>query len=221
MGKRIRRHADPFQCRIAVATEGWLDAYREHGGGEIWLDLGCGKGEFPAGLAACYPSVFLMGIEIRGKIAKAYFPRYAYLPNLLLLHGNVNLSIPSMMGGLKVQRVFIHFPDPYTHKDRYRKRRMVNPGLVDGLCEILAPEGIVSVKTDDGILFAEMDALFSKRLEPLSERISSQAGATVLSEWENDCKRKSMPVYSRQYRLLPETEGQYRPSSEGSDFQES
>lgn len=219
MGKRIRRHADPFQCRIAVATDGWLDAYREHGGGEIWLDLGCGKGEFPAGLAACHPSVFLMGVEIRGKIAKAYFPRYAHLPNLLLLHGNVNLSIPSMMGGLKVQRVFIHFPDPYTHKDRYKKRRMVNKTLVDGLCEILAPGGAVSVKTDDKILFDEMEALFSMRLEPLRPWVP--ADATVLSEWENDCKRKSMPVYSRQYRLLPEGEGQYRPSSEWSDFQES
>jgi tRNA (guanine-N7-)-methyltransferase len=221
MGKRIRRHADPFQCRIAISADGWLGPYRNHGGGDIWLDLGCGKGEFLAGMAARYPAIFLMGIEIRGKIVEAYFPKYKHLPNLLLLHGNVNISIPSMMDHLKVKKVFIHFPDPYTHKDRYKKRRMVNPGLVDGLCEILAPEGIVSVKTDDRILFAEMDALFSKRLEPLSERIPSQAGATVLSEWENDCKRKSMPVYSRQYRLLPEAEGQYRPSSEWSDFQES
>ncbi|MFO7460026.1 MAG: hypothetical protein R6X07_05325 [Desulfatiglandales bacterium] len=199
MGKRIRRHADPYQCSTVVSADHWIEPYRTHGGGEIWLDLGCGKGEFFAGLATLYPHIFFIGIELRGKIAETYFPTYRRLPNLLLLHGNVNLSIPSMMGRQKVQKTFIHFPDPYTYKDRHKKRRMVNQGLVDGLCEILAAEGIVSVKTDDRILFAEMDALFSKRLEPFSERVSSQTGATVLSEWENDCRGKSIPVYSRQY----------------------
>jgi tRNA (guanine-N(7)-)-methyltransferase len=203
MGKRIRRHADPFQCRIVISAEAWLGAYRNHGGGDIWLDLGCGKGEFLAGLAKLYPGLFFIGLEIRGKIAEAYFPKYKHLPNLVLLHGNVNLSIPSMMDRQKVQRVFIHFPDPYTHKDRYRKRRMVNKGLVDGLCEILAPGGTVSVKTDDKVLFDDMDTLFLMRLVPVSEKASPTADAEVQSEWEKDCNGKSILVYSRQYRLPP------------------
>jgi tRNA (guanine-N(7)-)-methyltransferase len=201
MGKRIRRHADPFQCRIVISADAWLGLYRDHEEGDIWLDLGCGKGEFLAGLAELCPGIFFIGVEIRGKIAEAYFPKYKHLSNLLLLHGNVNLSIPSMMDHRKVQKVFIHFPDPYTHKDRYNKRRMVNKGLVEGLCEILAPGGTVSVKTDDKILFHDMDALFSMHLETLPNPAPPVAGATVLSEWENDCKRKSIPVYSRQYRL--------------------
>ena len=206
MAKRIRRHVDPFQCRISIAADQWLGPYREHGGGDIWLDLGCGKGEFFAGLAWIHPHIFFMGIELRGKIAEAYFPRYKHLPNLLLLHGNVNLSIPSMMEQQKVQRVFIHFPDPYTHKDRYKKRRMVNKALVEGLCEILAPGGIVSVKTDDKVLFDDMDHLVSRGPAPLFERVSSPPGPTVLSEWEKDCSRKAIPVYSGQYRLMPADE---------------
>jgi tRNA (guanine-N7-)-methyltransferase len=200
MGKRIRRHADPFQCRIVISADKWLGPYRDQGADEIWLDLGCGKGEFLAGLAALYPAIFLMGIEIRGKIAEAYFPKYEHVPNLLLLHGNVNLSIPSMMEQQKVQKVFIHFPDPYTHKDRYKKRRMVNIELVKGLCEILAPGGTVSVKTDDKILFDDMNALFSRCLKTVSRPIPTPA-ATVLSEWEKDCRGKSIPVFSREYRL--------------------
>jgi tRNA (guanine-N7-)-methyltransferase len=211
MGRRIRRHADPFQCRIMLSIDQWLGSYRGHGENEIWLDLGCGKGEFFAGLAELYPQIFFMGIELRGKIAEAYFPKYRHLPNLLLLHGNVNLSIPSMMKQQKVQKVFIHFPDPYTYKDRYKKRRMVNKRLVEGLREILAPGGIVSVKTDDKVLFDDMDALFSARLEPLSEGVASPADATVLSEWEKDCKGKSISVHSRQYRFMPGRRGP-RPS---------
>jgi tRNA (guanine-N7-)-methyltransferase len=201
VGKRVRRHVDPFQCRIALSPESWLARYRAYEERDIWLDLGCGKGEFVAALAERHPDTFFIGLEIRGKIAEAYFPRYKDVPNLALLHGNANFSIPSMMGRRKVQKVFIHFPDPYTHKDRYRKRRMVNQDLVEGLCEILAPGGIASVKSDERILFDEMDALFSARLEPVAPQGTCGAGWEALSEWEKECERKSIPVYAREYRL--------------------
>jgi tRNA (guanine-N(7)-)-methyltransferase len=201
MGKRIRRHVDPLQCRITLSAESWLGRYSEREERDIWLDLGCGKGEFLAVLAEKRPDVFFIGLEIRGKIAKAYFPRYEHVANLILLQGNANLSIPSMMGHRKVQRVFIQFPDPYTHKDRYRKRRMVNQDLVQGLCQILAPGGTASVKTDDKILFDDMDVLFSKHLEPVPPQDARTAEWDVLSEWDMECKKKSIPVFSREYRL--------------------
>jgi tRNA (guanine-N7-)-methyltransferase len=201
MARRIRRHADPFQCRIKISPDDWLEFYRAHGQGDIWLDLGCGKGEFLAGLAKLHPNIFFIGIEIRGKIAETYFPKYKRLPNLVLLHGNVNLSIPFMIGHLKVQRVFIHFPDPYSRKERYKKRRMVNENLLEGLCQILAPDGTVSVKTDDKDLFEEMDALISTRLEPDLAREIPSIGDMVRTEWENECESKSFPIYSRKYRI--------------------
>jgi tRNA (guanine-N7-)-methyltransferase len=201
MSNRIRRHVDPFQCRIAIKPEDWLGAYEAHGQGDIWMDLGCGKGEFLAGLAGIYPEVFFIGVEVRKRIAERYFPRYGHLSNLVLLHGNVNLSIPSMMDRHRVQRVFIHFPDPYSHKDRYKKRRIVNEGFVNGLRDILTSGGRASIKTDDLSLFEDMDALLSARLEPLPVSQFPSAEATVLTEWEQECIRKSMPIYSREYRF--------------------
>jgi len=201
MSNRIRRHVDPFQCRIVIKPEDWLEAYEAHGQGDIWMDLGCGKGEFLAGLAEIYPGIFFIGVEVRKKIAEKYFPKHEHLTNLVLLHGNVNLSIPSMMGRHKVQKVFIHFPDPYSRKDRYKKRRMVNEVFVKGLCEILAAGGTVSAKTDDQSLFEDMDALLSARFEPVPASMIPSAEATVLTEWEQACRRKSMPIYSKEYRL--------------------
>jgi tRNA (guanine-N7-)-methyltransferase len=201
MSNRIRRHVDPFQCRIVLSPKDWLKAYEVHGQGHIWMDLGCGKGEFLAELATIYPGIFFIGVEVRKKVAEKYFPKYKHLPNLVLLHGNVNLSIPSMMEDHKLQKVFIHFPDPYSHKDRYKKRRMVNEVFVKGLCEILAAGGMVSVKTDDLALFEDMDALLSLRLEPVPASLNPSPEATVLTEWEQECLRKSMPIYSKEYRL--------------------
>jgi len=201
MSNRIRRHVDPFQCRIALDPESWMKAYEAHGQGEIWVDLGCGKGEFLADLAGIYPDVFFIGVEVRKRVAEKYFPKYEHLTNLVLLHGNVNLSIPSMMDGHKVQRVFIHFPDPYSRKDRYKKRRMVNEAFIQGLCEILTAGGTVSVKTDDKSLSKDMDVLLSARLEPTPASLTPSPAALVLTEWEEECIRKSMPIYSREYRL--------------------
>jgi tRNA (guanine-N7-)-methyltransferase len=150
-------------------------------------------------LARIYPGVFFIGVEVRKKVAEKYFPKYQHVGNLVLLHGNVNLSIPSMMDLHKVQRVFIHFPDPYSRKDRYKKRRMVNEVFVMGLCEILADGGTVSVKTDDLALFQDMDALLSARLAPAP--VNPSAEAAVLTEWEQECMRKAMPIYSREYQL--------------------
>ena len=200
MSNRIRRHVDPFQCRITLGPATWVQAYEAQGEGEIWMDLGCGKGEFLAGLANTYPGVFFIGVEVRKKVAEKYFLKHRHLANLVLLHGNVNLSIPGMMDGHKVQKVFIHFPDPYSHKDRYKKRRMVNEAFVKGLCEILAADGTVSVKTDDQQLFEDMDVLLASRLDPAPASISLSPEATVLTEWEQECLRKSMPIYSREYR---------------------
>jgi tRNA (guanine-N7-)-methyltransferase len=201
MSNRIRRHVDPFQCRIILSPEYWLKAYEAHGQGDIWMDLGCGKGEFLAGLAEIYSRTFFIGVEVRKRIAEKYFSKHQHLANLVLLHGNVNLSIPGMMEGRKVQKVFVHFPDPYSHKDRYKKRRIVNEALVDGLCEILAAGGTVSVKTDDQALFDDMDALLSARLEPAHASVNPSPDARVLTEWEQECIRKSMPIYSREYRF--------------------
>jgi tRNA (guanine-N7-)-methyltransferase len=201
MSKRIRRHVDPFQCKVAITVEEWLGPYRVHGEGDIWLDLGCGKGEFLAGLAERNPRIFFIGIEVRRRIAERYFPIRKHLPNLLLLYGNVNLSIPSMMDQRKVQRVFINFPDPYGHKPRYGKRRMVNESLVEGLCEVLAPGGITAIKTDNKALFQDMDALLSVRLHPIPTPAIRPAGEIVLTEWEKECRKKAIPIYSREYLL--------------------
>lgn len=201
MGNRTRRHSDPFQCRVAISPGDWLEAYHAHGEGDIWLDLGCGKGELLAGLAEPNPSIFFIGIEVRRRIAERYFPRHRHLPNLVLLHGNVNLSVPSMMEQKKVQRIFINFPDPYDYKPRYRKRQMVNERLVEGLCEILAPAGVVSLKTDTKALFEEMDALLSIHLAPIPATAGASMEQAVLTEWERECIKKSLPVYAREYRL--------------------
>ncbi len=200
MSRRIRRHVDPLQCRVAVQPEDWLKPYCAHGEGEIWLDLGCGKGELLARLAETHPSIFFIGIEVRRSIAERYFPQYRQIPNLLLLHGNANSSIPAMMGRRKAQKVLIHFPDPCDHKPRYRKRQMVNESLVHGLREILSPGGVVSFKTDRREMFEGMDPLFSSCFDPVSGQPDASAGEELMSEWEKERLEKSIPIYSMCYR---------------------
>ena len=57
------------------------------------------------------------------------------------------------------------------------------------------------MKTDDKTLFDEMDGQLSMRLEPVAAPEAQPEGEAVLSEWERECEKKSIPIYSRHYRL--------------------
>ena len=77
----------------------------------------------------------------------------------------------------------------------------MNKSFLEGLCRILAPDAVVSVKTDDKDLFEDMDALLSTRLEPSPTAAVPPRATRILTEWENECKIKSLPIYSGEYRL--------------------
>jgi len=66
-----------------------------------------------------------------------------------------------------------------------------------GLCEIVAIGGTVSVKTDNRSLFEDRDALLSTRFESSPPSVNPSVEVTVLTEWEQECRRKPMPVFCK------------------------
>jgi len=164
----------------------------------IGLDIGCGKGEFAATLAQLHPERFYIGVEIRQVVAEGFFPRFKPIPNLVLLCGNINLSLPGMLAGLLLDEVYINFPDPYSHKRSLKKRRIVTPELVKGLQTVLAVNGRIFIQTDDRGLFKDMAGLLMPTFDCVSdmsrpETVVNSTGA--VSDWEAERGRKGAPVY--------------------------
>lgn len=202
MSKRIRRHIDPLKCRIQLTKEDWFNQYKPHGG-SIHLDMGCGKGEFIAELAKQNPQTFFIGIEIRDQLAVKHHSIFPAMPNLVFLTGNVNLSLASMFEEIKIQTVYINFPDPYSKKKRYKKRRMITTQSVSELFEFLEQNGKLFVQTDDLNLFQDMHFLLLEKFHSVSDpenphKVLNETGVTT--SWEEECLRKNLAIYRGIYR---------------------
>ena len=114
----------------------------------IILELGCGKGEYSVGLATKYPDSNFIGIDIKG----ARFWRGAKtaveqgLHNVGFLRTQIELLEHFFADG-EVAEIWITFPDPQI-KYKRTKHRLTNTEFLKLYKKILAPDGVVNLKTD-------------------------------------------------------------------------
>ena len=114
----------------------------------IYLELGCGKGEYSVNLARKYPAINFLGIDIKG----ARFWRGAKtaleegLDNVAFLRTQIEL-IDLLFAENEVDEIWITFPDPQI-KYKRTKHRLTNQEFLNKYKKILKPDGFVHLKTD-------------------------------------------------------------------------
>lgn len=120
----------------------------------IIVELGCGKGEYAVGLARQYPDKNFIGVDIKGarmwrglKTAKE-----EQLTNVAFLRTRIELIEHYFASG-EVSEIWITFPDPQPRKSRAHKR-LTSPRFINRYRNILKPEGVIHLKTDDMPLYA-------------------------------------------------------------------
>lgn len=117
----------------------------------IVLELGCGKGEYAVGMGKLYPDKNFIGIDIKGarmwtgaKEADALG-----MTNVAFLRTSIHL-LPSFFAPGEVAEIWITFPDPQMKKVN---KRLTGTHFLDIYREVLAPGGIIHLKTDSPFLF--------------------------------------------------------------------
>lgn len=114
----------------------------------IVLELGCGKGEYTIALARANPEKNFIGVDIKG----ARFWRGAKtaveekIPNAAFLRTQIEL-IDCFFEKEEVSEIWITFPDPQI-KYKRTKHRLTNLEFLSKYKKILAPQGVVHLKTD-------------------------------------------------------------------------
>ena len=118
----------------------------------IVLELGCGKGEYTVNLAQQYPHKNFIGVDIKG----ARFWRGAKtaleekVPNAAFLRCQIEL-IDMIFASNEVAEIWITFPDPQI-KYKRTKHRLTNADFLEKYKKILAPDGLIHLKTDSEFL---------------------------------------------------------------------
>ena len=141
----------------------WTAVFGERAA-RLELEIGSGHGGFALAFAARHPERALVAIEQRRKFAadlagKAVGRR---LGNVLAIHGDARLLGPRLFRPGSLAAIHLHFPDPWW-KRRHGRRRLLDEGMSALLFRLLAPGGVLDLRTD--VERYALEAL--GRLEPL------------------------------------------------------
>lgn len=129
----------------------WASDFFQNGN-PIVLELGCGKGEYTVNLAQQYPQKNFIGVDIKG----ARFWRGAKtaleekVSNAAFLRCQIEL-IDMIFASNEVAEIWITFPDPQI-KYKRTKHRLTNADFLEKYKKILAPDGLIHLKTDSEFL---------------------------------------------------------------------
>ena len=178
MGKnKLKKFADMaqmdrvYQYPFAALREGGFPLRGRWGeevfgnGNPIVLELGCGKGEYTVGLGRRFPGMNCIGIDIKG--ARMWTGARAAesegLGNVAFLRTSIEL-LESFFTPGEVSGLWITFPDPQMKKER---KRLTGTRMIDLYRRVLAPGGMVNLKTDSPFLFAyTREMLAANGIEP-------------------------------------------------------
>ncbi len=115
----------------------------------IELDIGFGRGNSVFSRVETAPDAFVLGVEIKAKWATKVDQRRARLglDRVCIWAADVRPLLPRVGPEAIVERVFVHFPDPWWKK-RHQKRRVLTSPLLDNLARLMPAGGELFVQTD-------------------------------------------------------------------------
>ena len=138
----------------------------------LYMELGCGKGQFIMGYAKAHPEWNFLAIEGQDSVALRALQKAAKeeLPNVRFVIAYVK-DIRDMFEDGELDGLFLNFSDPWP-KERHAKRRLTYHQRLLQYRQILKESGEIQFKTDNEGLFdftleqielAEMDILEMSR----------------------------------------------------------
>ena len=125
------------------------------------VELGCGDASFLVDYAKLHPERNFIGVErLQGRIRKVDRKgRQRGLTNLRGVRIESAYLLEYLLPKNCAAALHIYFPDPWP-KRKHRRNRLINERFTQLAHEVLAPEGIVYLRTDDQDYFKQMERVF-------------------------------------------------------------
>jgi len=182
----------------------------------ILLEIGCGKGDFAAGMSEAFPDKNIIAIEKIPDVAmfalekahsiKGDAPGTEGQPadNLRFIIGGAEYLL-DWFSPASFECVYLNFSDPWPKKGYY-KRRLTAPSFLEAYRQLLIPDGELHFKTDNVDLFdwsveqfkeAGLELLFYTR----DLHNSELKDTNIMTEYERKFSSQGMPIYSAHVRF--------------------
>ena len=119
----------------------------------IILELACGRGEYTVALSQLFPQHNFIGVDIKGNrmYIGAKKSLEAKLENAAFLRTQIAM-LNDYFEPAEVSEIWITFPDPHLRTSK-AKKRLTHPRFLRLYAKMLAPGGVVHLKTDSPHLY--------------------------------------------------------------------
>lgn len=130
----------------------WLSSHFQNTN-PLVLELACGRGEYTVALAAAFPEINFVGVDVKGaRIWKgASYALENKLYNAAFLRTRIE-QIALFFEENEVDEIWITFPDPFLRESKENKR-LTSARFLDLYKKILRPGAWIHLKTDDPTLY--------------------------------------------------------------------
>lgn len=165
------------------------------------LEIGCGDGGFLLEWASRHPEKNFLGVErLLGRLRKlSKKGSRADLTNLRLLRIEARYLIQYLLPKNSFEAIHIYFPDPWP-KDKHRRHRLIDADFPALAARILAPHGVLHLRTDDPSYFEQMQKSFAPAADFAPEE-SPAALAALTTEFERQWNAEGKKTHRASFRL--------------------
>ena len=175
-------------------------------GNPIYLELGCGKGQFIAQVAVENPNINYIAIDLvdamlglaKRNVEKSYKDNNRETNNIVLTRFDIERILLMLDEKDEIERIYINFCNPWP-RGKHRKKRLTHTKQLEKYKVFLKDGGEVYFKTDDDELFdssicyfEEMgfsilnktydlhsEPIFDKNIETEHEKMFSEQGIKI------------------------------------------
>ena len=180
----------------------------------LTLELACGRGEYTLDLARQHPQRNFLGVDIKGaRIWRgAKTARAEGLDNAAFLRTRIEV-IDAFFAPGEVEQIWITFPDPFLKKGK-ENRRLTAPRFLRLYQRILAPGGLIHLKTDSRELYDFTGEVFAEQpaVEVLYRDADIYARPLPLPELATETYYERM--HRRLGKTITYTQFRFRPGQE-------
>ncbi len=182
---------------VVSGSDGWDPARWFGRSGPLVLEIGPGTGEATAALAAAYPQLDHVAVEVFEPGLARLLMRLAdaELANVVPLRGDAVALLRDAVPPASLHGIRIFFPDPWP-KRRHRKRRLVQPEFVSLAASRLAVGGTLHLATDWADYADQMLAVVSAepRLVNLADGFSPRPPWRPVTKFERRARSEGREV---------------------------
>ena len=172
----------------------------------LYLELGCGKGQFISNLASenldkNYIAIDLVDAMLglaKRNVEQVYAEKNIEPENIVLTRYDIERILQILDKEDKIERIYINFCNPWP-KGKHRKKRLTHSRQLEKYKEFLKPESEIYFKTDDDSLFESSliyfkesgfeilkktydlhsEPIFEKNIETEHEKMFSEQGIKI------------------------------------------